>query len=79
MRSKVLKLHLVLNWDKGKIKPCKFANLTAPETACVDHPDICHICIFGESFSQRDRIGIKPCFSLVSKFGTAGLRAEGHT
>ena len=50
MWSKVLMLHLVLNWDKGKVKPCKFADLTAPETACVDHPDNDLICIWCWSF-----------------------------
>ena len=52
-------MDLVLDWNKRKIKPCKFANLSTPEAACVDHPDIVLIFI--------GRLGFDPHYKILRK------------
>ena len=51
--------NLMLDWNKGKIKPCKFANLTTPEAACVDHPDIVVLFIWRYVFYPPLPISLK--------------------
>ena len=49
----------MLDWNKRKIKPCKFANLPTPEATCVDHPDIVLIFI--------GRLGFDPHYKILRK------------
>ena len=39
MRQMSSSLHLVLDRDKGKVKPGEFPNLATPEATSVDHSD----------------------------------------
>ena len=39
MSSWLVELHLVLDRDKGKVKPGEFPNLATPEATSVDHSD----------------------------------------
>ena len=39
MSSWLMGLHLVLDRDKGKVKPGEFPNLATPEATSVDHSD----------------------------------------
>ena len=39
MRQMSISLHLVLDRDKGKVKPGEFPNLATPEATSVDHSD----------------------------------------
>ena len=55
---------LVLNWNKGKVKPCKFANLTTPEAACVDHPDIVVLFIWRYVFYPPLPISLKAIWGI---------------
>ena len=39
MSSWLMGLHLVLDRDKGKVKPGEFPNLATPEATSIDHSD----------------------------------------